>query len=450
MKVIREDVDALNAILKVEVTPSDYAEKVKSTLNNYRKNAKVPGFRPGNVPFGYVQKQYGKAVLSDELNKLVGEALNHFIVDNKLNVLGNPIPRMEDGFVGDIEKPDVFQFNYDIGLSPAFNVDLSSKSKFDYMKVKVDEKLIDEQVNDLRRRYGKLSSGEKVGPTDLVLGQFVELADDGSILEGGIMHSSTLSLEFIEDKATKDALIGKVVGDKVEVDPTKVSRGGKDTAAMLGIKEEELDSISSRFQLTVTDIKVMELAELTEELFTRLFGEGSVSNEKELRERVKNDLGGMFVADSDKLLTRAVYEDLIENTKLDLPDAFLKRWIKMSNEKQITDEQIELEYDSYAKGLKWQLIQGEIFKANEIKLEDQEALAFTKGLIANNYAQYGMPAPADAELTSSAINILKNKEEANRIYDMLAENKLTTFFKQTVKLNEKEISYEDFVKLAAK
>lgn len=450
MKVTLEEVDALNAIIKVEVAPSDYQEKVKSTLNNYRKNAKVPGFRPGNVPFGYVQKQYGKAVLSEELNKLVGEALNRHIVDNKLNVLGNPIPRIEDGFVGDIEKPDTFQFNYDIGLSPTFNVGLSSKSNYDYMKVKVDDKLIDEQVNDLRRRYGKLSSGEKVGPTDLVLGQFVELRDDGSILEGGIMHSSTISLEFIEDKATKDALIGKVVGDKVEVDPTKVSRGGKDTAAMLGIKEEELDSISSRFQLTVTDIKVMQLAELTDELFTRLFGEGSVSNEKELRERVKSDLGGMFVADSDKLLTRAVYEDLIENTKLDLPDAFLKRWIKMSNEKQITDEQIELEYDSYAKGLKWQLIQGEIFKVNEIKLEDQEALAFTKGLIANNYAQYGMPAPEDAELTSSAINILKNKEEASRIYDMLAENKLTNFFKQTVKLNEKEISYDDFVKLAGK
>lgn len=449
MNVTRENVDALNAILRVEITPEDYAEKVKSTLNKYRKTAKIPGFRPGTVPFSLIQKQYGKAVLSEELNKVVNESLHKFITENELNILGNPIPKEDEEFKGDFDRPETFEFTYEIGLSPELKVNLTAKSTYDYHKVKVDDKLIDQQVNDLRRRYGKMVSAEKVGESDMILGQFVELNEDGSIKEGGILHSSTISVEFVEDKATKNELVGKVVGDKVVVDPAKVSRGGKDTAAMLGIKEDQLDTISNKFQLTITEIKAMELAELNQELFDRLFGPGEVNSEKELRERVKNDLTGMFSNDSDKLLTRSVYEDLIENTKVELPDTFLKRWIKVANEKEITQEQIEAEYDGYAKGLKWQLIQGEIFRSNDIKLEEGELISFTKALIVNNYAQYGMPAPEDAELTSSAMNILKNRDEANRITDMLAENKLTEFFKNTVKLKEKEISYDDFVKMAS-
>ena len=449
MNITRENVDALNAILRVEITPADYADKVKSTLNKYRKTAKIPGFRPGTVPLGLIQKQYGKAVLSEELNKVVNESLQNYINDNKLNILGNPIPKEGGEFVGDFDQPESFEFTYEIGLSPELKVNLSAKSTYDYHKVKVDDKLIDQQVNDLRRRYGKMVSADKVGDTDMVLGQFVELNEDESIKQGGILHSSTVSIEFIEDKATKKLLVGKAIGDKIVVDPAKVSRGGKDTAAMLGIKEDQLATVSNKFQLTITEIKAMEFAELNQELFDRLFGPGEVNSEKELRERVKNDLSGMFSTDSDKLLTRTVYEDLLENTKVELPDNFLKRWIKMANEKEITTEQIEAEYDGYAKGLKWQLIQGEIFRSNDIKMEQGEMIAYTKALIANNYAQYGMPAPDDKELTSSAMNILKNREEANRITDMLAEHKLTEFFKNTVKLKEKEISYDDFMKMAS-
>ncbi|MDX2360992.1 MAG: trigger factor [Crocinitomicaceae bacterium] len=449
MNVIREDVDALNAILKVEVKPEDYADKVKESLNKYRKTANVPGFRAGHVPFGLIQKQYGKAVLSEELNKIVNESLQKFISENKIEILGNPIPK--DGELdGDFEKPADFTFEYEIGLAPEFKVALSGKSKYDYLKVKIDKKLVDQQVNDLRRRYGKLISSDAVAESDMILAQFVELNDDESILEGGIMHSSTISMEFVEDKKVQKTLTGKKVGDKVVVNPTTVSKGGKDTAAMLGIKEEELDGVSDKFQMTITEIKAMEMADLNAELFDKLFGEGAVKDEKGLIARVKDDLAGMFVNDSDKLLTRAVYEDILDKTKVELPDTFLKRWIKMSNEKEITDEQIEADYDGYAKGLKWQLIQGKIFKDNEIKLENEEVMNYTKGLLVNNYAQYGMPAPDDAELTKSAMQVLQNQEESGRIYDMLAEQKLTVYFKDTVKLNEKEISYDEFVELASK
>ncbi len=448
MKVVREDIDALNAVLKVEVAPADYETTVKQELDKYRKTAKIPGFRPGTVPFSLVKKQYGRAVLAEELNKLVNKSLYDFIQENKISILGNPIPKEGTDVKGDFDNPSTFEFEYEIGLSPEVKVNLSAKNKFEYNKVKVDDELIGKQIDDLRRRYGKLGTAEKTSDTDMILGQFVELNEDESIKEGGILNSSTISVEFVEDKTTKKALTGLKVGDKVVVDPAKVSRGERDTAAMLGIKPEQLNDISGKFQITVNEIKRIELADMNEELFNKLFGEGVVKTEAELKERIAEDLKNMFVNDSDRLLTKFVYQDLMKNTEVQLPDAFMKRWIKLSNEKPITDEQIAADYDSYSDNLKWQLIQGEIFKSNDIKLDNQEVIEFTKGLLVSNYAQYGIPAPADDELTKSAMQVLQNKDEVNRIYDMLAESKLTKFFKETVKLNEKEISYDDFVALA--
>ncbi len=450
MNVIRQDVDALNAVLKVQVTPADYQNKVKNTLEKYRKTAKIPGFRPGHIPMALVQKQYGKAVLAEELNKIVNDALYGFINENKIDILGNPIPKEGSDVVGDFDKPADFEFEYEIGLSPSFELPLNAKSKYDYVKVKIDDKLVDKQLEDLRRRYGKLISSDVVGENDLVLAQFVELNDDESVKEGGIMHSSTVSMEFMEDKKVKKSIVGKAKGDQVIVDPATVSRGEKDTAAMLGIAEDALGTISNKFKMTINEVKHMEMADLNQELFDRLFGEGVINSEKELRERIAKDLDGMFANDSDRLLTRAVFEDLLENTKVTLPDGFLKRWIKISNEKPITDEQIDKDYDNYARGLKWQLIQSSIFKNNDIKLDNAEVIEFTKGLLVNNYAQYGIPAPEDKELTASAYQVLQNKEEASRIYDMLAEQKLTQFFKSTVKLKDKEVSYDEFVAIASK
>lgn len=450
MNVNRQDVDALNAKLKVQVEPADYSAKVKNALEKYRKTAKIPGFRPGHVPMSMIQKQYGRSVLAEELNKLVNDALYNYIGENKIDVLGNPIPSEKEEVVGSFENPENFEFTFDIGLAPTFEVPLNAKSKFDYVKIKVDAALVDQQIDDLRRRYGKMSSEEQIEERDLVLSQFVELNEDESIKEGGILHSSTISIEFVEDNATKKALLGKKVGEKLIVDPLLVSRGGKDTAAMLGIKEEQLDTIGKKFQITINEIKRMQLAELNQELFDKLYGEGEVTSEEQMRQKISADLGNMFVADQDRLLTKHVYEDLLANTKLELPNDFMKRWIRLSNEKPITAEEVEEHYEAYAKNLKWQLIQGNIFKTNDIKLDNNQVIEFTKGLLVSNYAQYGMPAPEDKELTEAAMGILKNREEANRIFDMMAETKLTEFFKNTVKLKEKEVSYDAFVEMANK
>lgn len=448
MNVIREDVNAMSALLKVQIAPTDYQNKVATALEKYRKQAKIPGFRPGKVPMGMIQKQYGKALLAEELNKMVSDSLYKYVNENNIEILGNPIPKEDVEVVGDFNNPGDFEFTYEIGLSPQINVNLD-KEKFDYVKVKIDADLVEKQLDDLRRRYGKLVASEKVGESDMILAQFVELNDDDSIKAGGIMHSSTISMEFVEDKATKKELTGKAIGDKVVVDPAKVSRGGKDTAAMLGISEEQLESVSPKFQMTINEIRHMELAELNEELYAKLFADGSVNTEAELKERIAKDLEQMFANDSDRLLTRFVYDHLLEKTDVQLPTDFLKRWIQLSNEKPISMEEIEAQFEGYEKGMKWQLIQGHIFKSNNLKVEQPEVIEFTKGLLVNQYAQYGIPAPEEKELTASAIQVLQNKEESSRVYDMLAETKLTQYFKNTVKLKDKEVSYDEFVALAS-
>lgn len=450
MNVIREDINAQVAVLKVQISPEDYKSKVSSALEKYRKQAKIPGFRPGKVPMGIIQKQFGKSVLAEELNKLVSDSLYHYVNEQKIDILGNPIPKEDIDVKGDFNNPTDFEFAYEIGLTPSIELPLSSKDKFDYYKVKIDDTLLNKQIDDLRRRYGKLSSTEKVEDKDMVLAQFVELNDDESIKEGGIMHSSTVSVEFLEDKATKKAIIGKKQGDKIVVDPRKVSKGEKDTAAMLGIKAEELASVSSKFQLTINEIKRIELAELNQELFDKLFGPGVVNSEDELKQRITADLEGMFKNDSDRILTNTVYQTLMDKTKVELPNDFLKRWIRLTNEKPITFEEIEASYADYEKGMKWQLIQGHIFKENNLKLEQNEVVEFTKGLLVNQYAQYGLPAPEAKELNDAAMRILANKEESTRVYDMIAEVKLTEYFKNTYKLNEKQVSYDEFVEIASK
>ena len=216
MNVVRQDLDALNAKLKVQVSPEDYSSIVKATLEKYRKTAKVPGFRPGHIPMGMIQKMHGKAVLGDELNKLVNNALQSYISENKIQILGNPIPGKGDEVIGNFDKPENFEFTFDIGLTPEFEVPLNAKSKFDYVKIKIDNKLVDQQIEDLRRRYGKLGSADVIEERDMAMCQFVELNEDKSIKEGGILHTSTVSVEFLKDEKIKKSFIGKKVGDKVD------------------------------------------------------------------------------------------------------------------------------------------------------------------------------------------------------------------------------------------
>jgi trigger factor len=276
----------------------------------------------------------------------------------------------------------------------------------------------------------------------MVMGKFEEKT------EGGISHSTTISMEFLENKTGIKALKGKKVNDTIDLDPKMVSKDDKDCATLLGITEEQVASLNSNFQFTIADVKRMEMADLNEELYTKLFSD-EVKTEEELHTRISADLTRMFAEDTDRIFTRNVYNHLVEETKMTFPEAFLKRWIQVSSEKPVSEEEIAAEFDAYLKSLKWQLIQTRIFKDNNIQLTNQEVMEFTKGLLVGNYAQYGLPAPDDQELTETAARLLQNKEQANGIYDRLAEQKLTDFFKSAVNLVKKEVKYDDFIKLAS-
>jgi trigger factor len=451
MNVVKEKVNKLNAILKVEIKSEDYQSKVKSTLEKYRKTAKVPGFRPGHVPFGMIKKQYGKTVLADELNKLSNDGLYKFIKDENIEILGNPIPLEENTFKGDLDNPSDFEFSYEIGFSPKFDIPLSSKKSMDYFMVKVDDQLVQKQINDLRRRYGKLESTEEIGDTDMVLGLFRELDSKKEPKEGGVEHNSTISMEFLKDKKATKALLGKKVDDAIILDPKSVSKDSKDMVSMLGLKEEEeLKGLSKQFKFTINEIKRMEMAELNEDLYGKLFPTGEVKSEADLNKKVADDLTNMFKQDSDRLFTQNIYEYLMDKTKIAMPENFLKKWIKLSNEKPIDDETLNKEFDGYLKSMKWQLIQGKLFKDNDIQITNEEVMDFTKSLLVSNYAQYGMPAPDDKELTETAMRLLKDKEQVNGIYDRVTEKKLSDYFQANVPMKEKKLSYDDFVKKASK
>jgi trigger factor len=450
MIFLKENVDNLNADLIVKINREDYAAKLKASLEKYRKTAKIPGFRPGNVPMGIIEKQYGKSLLAEELNKLANDGIYNFIKENKLEILGNPIPKENVQVKGDFSAPDEFEFTFEIGLSPTIDMTKAMNGKYDYTTIKVDDKLISQQIEDLRRRYGKLISTEIAGEKDMVLGKFQELNDDKSIKTDGISNATTISLEFLKDETVSQLLVGKKVNETFELAPSKVAKDSKDMASLLGVSEEIANEITSNFNFTITEIKKMAMADLNSDLYAKLFQEGEVDSEESLKARVKKDMEQMFSKDSDKLLTRSVFNSIMEQTNVEFPSDFLKRWIRMTNEKPLTEEDINAEFDAYLKSLKWQLIQTKIFKDNNIKLDQEEVIEYTKNLLIGNYAQYGMPAPDDKELAETAIRLLQNKEQANGIYDQLAEQKLTDFFKSMVSLVAKPVSYDEFVEIANK
>lgn len=447
MDIQQEKVDELNAVLKIKLAPEDYKPQVDKALKQYKKQVNMPGFRPGMVPMSVVRKQYGKSVLAEEINKVLSESIQKHIEEKELNILGNPLPKETDQVEGDWDDPQEFKFEYDLALAPDFEIKLSAKDKFTYHKIKIDKKLIDQQVSDLAKRYGKMSEPKESGEKDMLMGQFVELDKKDEIKEGGIMKDATISVEFVEDKATKKKLTGLKVGDEVVVDPHKVSKGHDDLAKMLEISHEQVHDINTNFRFKVTEIKRLEPAEVNQELFDKIYGEGEVKSEEEFRKKVAADLEKTFENDQKRLLQRDITKKLIDKFDPTLPDEFLKRWIKVANEKPLTDEQIEEDYPNYSRSLKWQLIENKIIKENDLKVEPEEAVNHVKKMMAEQYAQYGLPADEE-QLNMVAQQALSNKEESQRIFENLYEEKVIEAIKEKVKVDEKEVSMDKFIEMA--
>ena len=443
MNIVQNNIDALNAELNIRLEPADYSERFEKALKNYRKNANIPGFRPGHVPVSLIKQRYGKALLADEVNNILQDAIYKFISEQKLNVLGNPIPKEGDD-VGNWDNPADFNFTYQLGLAPEFDLKLDKSQSFDYYRVDVNEELVNRQIKDLSRRYGKLSNPEVSESEDMLMVTLAQVSADGTVVEGGINSKTTISIEYIKDADTKAKLTGLKVNDEVVVNPHHLSANHEDLAQMLGITHDQVHHLEGDFKLTVTDVRRMEPAELNQELFDKLFGEGTITSEADMRARVEADIVKMFEKDSDWMFKREFVKTIVDRINPTLPDEFLKRWILLANEKPVTPEALEVEYPSYAGGLRWQLIQNKIIRENDIKVTIEDAKAHVKQLLSDRYAQYGMNLEEE-QLEELSKKTLGNREEAQNVYDFLYEDAVVQLVKANCTINENKLSYDDFV-----
>jgi trigger factor len=447
MKVSHEIGEDLSGILTVAIEASDYATKVEGILKDYRKRADMPGFRKGHVPMGMVKKMYGNAILGEELNKILGREIDAYINDNSLPVLGQPLPVSDEELVLDINNMGDVSFSYKIGVAPEITVEVSDKDKFTAHKIKIDEKLIEKYSDDVRRQYGKFSSVETAGDKDMLNGIFTELNENGEIKEGGISHKSTISIEFVEDPKLKKALQGLKKGDTITLNPKHVSKGDEDLAKMLNIGMTQLKEISEAFSFSVEDIFHVEPADLNEELFDKLYGKSTVKNVEEFHAKITEELTRIFSRYEDIALYKEIKAGFLKKFDHSLPDGFLKEFLSKTNEYGGAEE-VEKDYPNYSEGLKWNLIESAITKKYNLAISQEELMNFTKENLKTQFAQYGMPDPDDKLLTDTAINVLKNEEEYRRIYEDLYFAKVMDFYKKTVKLKDKAVSYDEFVKLA--
>ena len=438
MNITKKDIDTLNAVVTVEITKDDYSEKVLDVLNNYRKNANIPGFRKGHVPLGMVKKQYGQAVLVEEVNKLLQDGLHKFLVEEKLDVLGNPIPKNET----EIDwKSDDFTFQFDLGLSPQFDVDVKGKKAITSYKVVADDDMIENQVKTIRKQYGKLISKTEVAKGDEITGTFTSE-------EKGIENKTTLTTEDLKGKKHIAALIGAKVGDSVNLKTKGMFADDHDNQKYLGVSHDDAHGLDVEVVLAIEEVNTREMADLNQELFDKLFGEGVVTSEAQLKEKIKEDAEKQFEQQSDQKLLNDVVESLIENTKFDLPGEFLQKWIQISGEKPLTEEEAKAEYERSEKGLRYQLIEGKLRADNNLQVTFDELKDYSKSMIKTQMAQFGQTNPSDEELDGIAARIMSNEEEVKRMSEQLNTNKLLQFFKENAKLKTKEITYDKFIKEA--
>lgn len=435
MNITRENIDALNAVVTVNIEKEDYSDKVTKILNDYKKTANIPGFRKGHVPLGLVKKQYGKAVLVDEVNKLLQENLNKYLVEEKLDILGNPLPRMQEEFDWDAET---FSFEFELGLAPEFSVDLQGNKVTRY-NIVADDKMIDGQIENIRKQYGKLISQDEVTEESEVTGIF-------SNEEKEIENNVTFSLDKIKGKKNVNKFVGAKVGDTITLNTKGLFNDDHDLMNFLQVSHDEAHDLDIEVSFKINEANTRELAELNQELFDKLFGEGNVTSLEEVKEKIKEDAERQFVQQSDQRLLNDVTEGLIENTKFDLPADFLKKWIQSAGEQELTPEQAEEEYTKSEKGLRYQLIQDKLVKENEVKVEFEDLKEFAKQMIKAQMAQFGQLNPSDQELEDIAARILSNQEEVRRLTDQLLSQKLLELFKEKANLTTKEVTYENFVK----
>ncbi|TVQ15413.1 MAG: trigger factor [Bacteroidetes bacterium] len=447
MNIVQEKKSELTENLKIQLTADDYQEKVDKALKDMQRKAQMPGFRPGKVPFGMIKKMYGKSVLVEEVNKVLVDALYEYIKEKEINILGNPLPDNEKTREIDWDNQTEYEFVYEIAIAPEINLELSEEIAVDYHKIKIQDKTVDETISDIRKRYGSMSSPEISESDDVLFGEFAELDGDGNIIEEGLKNKSNLYIQYIKDEETKASLIGLKKDDTVDIDLVKSVENDAEMAGMLGVKKEELEQYGKNFRFTVERISRMQPSELNEELYKKVAPDAELKDEEAFRGFIAEQLQKQYQADVDKNFKNEAIKTLLAKANLTLPEDFLKRWLIESNRdnKEITPEQVENEFVSFADSFKWQLIENHLIKKHEIEVQHEEVSDYLKNYMRLQLRQYGQMDPEEEVLNDFVKRIASNQEELKKVYDQLFEVKVLELLKSKLNLNEKEVTFDEFV-----
>lgn len=436
MNITRENIDQLNAVVKVDIAKEDYSDKVEKILTDYRKSANIPGFRKGHVPMSLVKKQYGKAVLVDEVNKLLQDAIGKYLVEEKLDVLGNPLPKSQDNLDWD---SDAFSFEFELGLAPEFDVKLKGKKAITRYNIVADDKMIDNQVDHIRKQYGKLISETEIAKESEVTGKFTSE-------ENGIENVATITLDKLKGKTNPKKFIGAKVGEVISLKTKGLFNDVHDLMTFLKVSHDDAHNLNVEVDFEVSEINSRELADLDQGLFDKLFGKGVVTTVTELKEKIKKDSEKQFEQQGDQKLLNDVTEYLVDNTKFDLPATFLQKWMQTAGEEPMTEEQAQEEYEKSEKSMRYQLIEGKLINEYDLQVQFEDLKAYALEMIKGQMAQFGQMNPSEKELEDIAARILSNQDEVKRLSEQLMSQKLLDLYKKEANLKTKEITYDDFVK----
>lgn len=438
MNIVREHHEDLTSLIRVTVSQSDYAEAVDQTLRSYKRKANIPGFRPGMVPMGIINKMYRKGVVAEQAYKLASNSCFEYLDKEKIEYVGDVLPSDEQKEF-DFENQTDFEFVFQIGEAPAIEIALSDKDEMTYYNIAISKEMHDNYRSNYLRRFGRLVDVESVEKDEALTATL----DNGDMR----VEDAYVGLISLGDEERKP-FVGKKVGDKMTVDVNELFKNESQRAAVLGVKAEELAALKPEFEMEITKIRRFADPELDEEFFKMAFPEGNVTDEKGLDEYVDAQIGGELKRESEYLFVAQMREMLLAKAGLKLPEAFLKHWLYVINEGKFTEEQIEADFAGFIKMFGWSLIQKHYAKELNLSVSEEEALTEAKALAAMQFAQYGMASAPDDMLTNYGRSILENKQEASKIYDKLFETKVVDALRQQVKVTEKSVSAEEFSKIA--
>jgi trigger factor len=447
MNITQEKINDLNAVVKIKIAPEDYTEKVEKAIKDQAKKATIPGFRKGMVPASHIKRTHGKSILVEEINNLLGETLNKYLTENKVEILGQPLPVVDQTKEFKWDNTDEFEFDYELGLAPVVDVNITEKDKFTQYIVKADEETLASRIKNIRRSYGKMTNPEVSEADDVLYADLAQLDAAGSIIEGGLSATGSIRLDAVKDKKILKTLIGLKKDDVVELDVQKAfDKNEGIIAKVLNISEEDAKAVDSKFQVTVKNVNRLEESDLNQEFFDKIFGEGVVTDEAGFTAKITEEVESMFKQDADRKLQNDMYTQLVDGMNIELPDEFLRKWLKATNEK-LTDEELAEGYDDFAKNLKWTLIENKLIKDNNIEIKYEDVFQTAKQRLDAQFRMYSpSPMPED-QLAQYTATFLKEKDNANRIFEEVKAIKVFEHIQSVATLDKKDIPYNKFVEL---